>query len=165
MMAIECGSDDGFDIRIVILPCEVLRDDLLNLSLLLSAEILRVPASGRALAIWLAARPPAATAAAVTTAVIVLTFKRPCFTPLLRTRGTTHLPELGFGSRSLDVRMATPSEPCAAIAQMCDHQGFHSGGGRYDPVSHTLRYVVVCDTCHAELREVSAEDYAPRFDP
>jgi hypothetical protein len=48
---------------------------------------------------------------------------------------------------------------------MCDHQGFHSGEGRYDTQSHTLRYVVVCDSCRAELREVSAETYAPRFDP
>ena len=48
---------------------------------------------------------------------------------------------------------------------MCDHQGFHSGEGRYDATSGRLRYVVICDTCHAELREVSNEMYAPRFDP
>jgi hypothetical protein len=48
---------------------------------------------------------------------------------------------------------------------MCDHQGFHSGEGRYDQTSRTLRYVVVCDTCQAELREVSIERYVPRFDP
>ena len=47
---------------------------------------------------------------------------------------------------------------------MCDHQGFHSGEGRYDASSRTLRYVVVCDACRAELREVSVETYAPRFD-
>ena len=28
-----------------------------------------------------------------------------------------------------------------------------------------LRYVVVCDTCHAEVRVVSIEDYAPSYDP
>jgi hypothetical protein len=48
---------------------------------------------------------------------------------------------------------------------MCDHQGFHTGEGRYDAKSRTLRYVVVCDICRAELREVSAEIYAPTFDP
>ena len=48
---------------------------------------------------------------------------------------------------------------------MCDHQGFHSGEGRYDPASRTLRYVIVCDACHAELRVVSVETYAPRFNP
>jgi hypothetical protein len=48
---------------------------------------------------------------------------------------------------------------------MCEHEGFHSGEGRYDAKSRTLRYVVVCDTCHAEIREVSVERYAPAFDP
>ena len=48
---------------------------------------------------------------------------------------------------------------------MCDHRGLHSGEGRYDETSRTLRYVVVCDTCHAELREVSIEAYVPQFDP
>ena len=48
---------------------------------------------------------------------------------------------------------------------MCEHQGFHSGEGRYDPTSRTLRYVIVCDACRAELREVSVENYSPRFEP
>ena len=48
---------------------------------------------------------------------------------------------------------------------MCDHQGFHSGVGRYNATARTLRYVIVCDTCHAELREVSIEKYAPKFHP
>jgi hypothetical protein len=61
--------------------------------------------------------------------------------------------------------MATPTLEGGAIAQMCDHQGFHSGEGRYDSSSRTLRYVVVCDACRAELREVSVENYSPAFDP
>jgi hypothetical protein len=48
---------------------------------------------------------------------------------------------------------------------MCDHEGFHSGQGRYDETSRTLRYVVVCDTCHAELREVANRTYEPKFNP
>ena len=48
---------------------------------------------------------------------------------------------------------------------MCDHEGFLSGEGRYDAKSRTLRYVVVCDACRAEIREVSIERYAPEFDP
>ncbi len=48
---------------------------------------------------------------------------------------------------------------------MCDHQGFHSGEGRYDAQSRTLRYVVVCDACRAEVRVLFAETYAPNFDP
>jgi hypothetical protein len=48
---------------------------------------------------------------------------------------------------------------------MCDHQGFHSGEGRYDEASRTLRYVLVCDACRAELRIVSVERYSPSYDP
>ena len=61
--------------------------------------------------------------------------------------------------------MATPALEAGAIARMCEHQGFHSGEGRYDATSRTLRYVVVCDACRAELREVSVENYSPAFDP
>ena len=38
----------------------------------------------------------------------------------------------------------------------CSHDGFHSGEGRYERATGTLRYVLVCDTCHAEVREVQA---------
>ena len=48
---------------------------------------------------------------------------------------------------------------------MCEHEGFHSGEGRYDATARILRYVVVCDACRAEVREVSIETYAPQFDP
>jgi hypothetical protein len=48
---------------------------------------------------------------------------------------------------------------------MCDHHGFHSGEGRYDAAARMLRYVVVCDACRGEVREVSVEAYAPDFDP
>jgi hypothetical protein len=48
---------------------------------------------------------------------------------------------------------------------MCEHDGFHSGEGRYDAASRILRYVVVCDACRAEVREVASETYAPDFDP
>ena len=47
----------------------------------------------------------------------------------------------------------------------CDHTGFHSGAGRYDTATETLRYVVVCDACGNELREVLVQPYAPSFDP
>jgi hypothetical protein len=46
----------------------------------------------------------------------------------------------------------------------CNHDGFHSGEGRYDATTRTLRYVVVCDRCHGEVREVLVEQYAPAFD-
>jgi hypothetical protein len=28
-----------------------------------------------------------------------------------------------------------------------------------------MRYVIVCDLCHAELRELGVVDYHPRFEP
>jgi hypothetical protein len=47
----------------------------------------------------------------------------------------------------------------------CTHEGFHSGQGRYDQETQQLRYVVVCDSCRSEVREVVSERYAPAYDP
>ena len=47
----------------------------------------------------------------------------------------------------------------------CTHDGFHSGQGRYSQATGRLRYVVICDDCGAELREVTELDYRPDFDP
>jgi hypothetical protein len=47
----------------------------------------------------------------------------------------------------------------------CDHTGFHSGEGRYDAGTGTLRYIVVCDACGAELREILVQPYTPSFEP
>ena len=47
----------------------------------------------------------------------------------------------------------------------CSHEGFHTGQGRYEQQTGQLRYVVVCDQCEAELREVHRESYVPQFDP
>jgi hypothetical protein len=47
----------------------------------------------------------------------------------------------------------------------CTHDSFHSGQGRYSTETQTLRYVVTCDACGSEMREVSTERYAPAFDP
>jgi hypothetical protein len=48
--------------------------------------------------------------------------------------------------------------------KVCTHDGFHSGEGRYDASSATLHYVVVCDSCHAVVREVEVQRYTPTFD-
>jgi hypothetical protein len=45
----------------------------------------------------------------------------------------------------------------------CNHDGFHSGEGRYDVETRTLRYVLVCDACRGEVREVLVQKYAPEF--
>ena len=46
----------------------------------------------------------------------------------------------------------------------CTHDGFHSGEGRYDASTGTLHYVVVCDACHAVVREVDVQRYTPAYD-
>jgi len=50
-------------------------------------------------------------------------------------------------------------------ARDCVHDGFHSGQGRYSRDVGRLRYVVVCDDCLAELREIGAVEYRPHFEP
>jgi hypothetical protein len=47
----------------------------------------------------------------------------------------------------------------------CDHAGFHTGQGRYDHAAQRLRYVVVCDACESEVREIESTAYRPSFEP
>ena len=49
--------------------------------------------------------------------------------------------------------------------QSCDHDGLHSGQGRYDRAQGRIRYVLVCDACDSELRELDSSDYRPQFEP
>jgi hypothetical protein len=49
--------------------------------------------------------------------------------------------------------------------EACEHVGFHTGQGRYDQAAERLRYVMVCDACKAEVRELEAQDYRPLFTP
>ena len=43
----------------------------------------------------------------------------------------------------------------------CPHEGFYSGLGVYSKDSKTLRYVLDCDACGQEMKELLAEEYAP----
>ena len=43
----------------------------------------------------------------------------------------------------------------------CRHDGYYSGVGLYMRDSQTLRYVLVCDACGAEMKEISALEYVP----
>jgi hypothetical protein len=43
----------------------------------------------------------------------------------------------------------------------CEHSGFHSGLGLYSKDSQQIRYVLVCDECGEEVRQVSVEPYVP----
>jgi hypothetical protein len=47
----------------------------------------------------------------------------------------------------------------------CDHVGFHSGRGSYDQLTGQLRYVIICDACEAEMRELETQEYRPQFTP
>ena len=47
----------------------------------------------------------------------------------------------------------------------CEHVGFHSGRGSYDQLTEQLRYVMICDACDAEVRELETQEYRPQFTP
>ncbi len=47
----------------------------------------------------------------------------------------------------------------------CDHNGFHSGVGKLSRDFLSIRFVLVCDGCGEEVREVHVEQYAPEYDP
>ena len=43
----------------------------------------------------------------------------------------------------------------------CQHSGYYSGIGVYSKESRTLRYLLVCEDCGKEIKEVSSLEYAP----
>jgi hypothetical protein len=43
----------------------------------------------------------------------------------------------------------------------CPHTGYYSGTGIYSKDSRTLRYILVCDDCGEEMKEISAVEYSP----
>lgn len=47
----------------------------------------------------------------------------------------------------------------------CDHSGFYSGVGKLSLDFASIRFVLVCDECGEEIREVHVEHYAPAYDP
>lgn len=51
------------------------------------------------------------------------------------------------------------------LDRRCPHAGFHTGRARYRRSTTRLHYVVVCDDCDAELRQVSEIEYVPTFAP
>jgi hypothetical protein len=46
----------------------------------------------------------------------------------------------------------------------CDHSGFHSGVGKMSRDFQSIRFVLVCDGCGEEVREVHVEEYTPGYD-
>jgi hypothetical protein len=43
----------------------------------------------------------------------------------------------------------------------CKHSGYYSGVGLYSMDAQHLRYVLVCDDCGGEMKEISTVEYAP----
>jgi hypothetical protein len=43
----------------------------------------------------------------------------------------------------------------------CEHAGYYSGRGFYSRDSQMLRYVLVCDDCGEEMKQIAALEYAP----
>ena len=43
----------------------------------------------------------------------------------------------------------------------CAHSGFQSGLGLYSREAKEIRYVLVCDECGEEVKQVSTEAYVP----
>lgn len=48
---------------------------------------------------------------------------------------------------------------------ICAHEGFHSVTSRYDRRRKILAFVLTCEGCGAELRELQGERYSPDYDP
>jgi hypothetical protein len=43
----------------------------------------------------------------------------------------------------------------------CQHSGYYSGLGLYSQDLRSLRYVLVCDDCGEEIKQISKVEYAP----
>lgn len=44
----------------------------------------------------------------------------------------------------------------------CAHSGYYSGVGLYSKDARMLRYVLICDDCGEEMKEILAQEYAPK---
>jgi hypothetical protein len=51
------------------------------------------------------------------------------------------------------------------VRSECTHQGFHSVSSRYDRGLGILAFILTCEHCGAELRELQREPYLPHYDP
>lgn len=51
------------------------------------------------------------------------------------------------------------------MSRNCDHNGFHSGEGKLSREFGSIRFVLICDDCGEETREVHVEAYSPDPDP
>ena len=84
-------------------------------------------------------------------------------------------PERGGHARSLVIaerlggsRTARPTPNRGRLGPRsrpaCLHEGFHSGTTRYDRGARLLRFVLVCEDCGTEMREVRRVAYSPQYE-
>jgi hypothetical protein len=43
----------------------------------------------------------------------------------------------------------------------CQHSGFYSGLSLYSQDAHEIRYVLICDECGEEIKQIASEPYSP----
>jgi hypothetical protein len=55
----------------------------------------------------------------------------------------------------------SPRSPYGTEGHDCRHSGYYSGLGVYLQELQSLRYVLICDDCGAEMKEVSRLEYTP----
>jgi hypothetical protein len=51
------------------------------------------------------------------------------------------------------------------VQQTCTHDEFHAISSFYDRQSGVLAFVLMCERCGAQLRELRREPYSPHYDP
>jgi hypothetical protein len=74
------------------------------------------------------------------------------------------------GRGRVAVRSPGAQEPTFAqrslyVQTICAHDGFHGVSSRYDRRRGILAFVLTCESCGAELRELRREPYSPHYDP
>jgi hypothetical protein len=57
--------------------------------------------------------------------------------------------------------LALDTASISSAHNRCAHTGYYSGIGVYARESQILRYVLVCDDCGGEMKQISAVDYVP----
>jgi hypothetical protein len=51
-----------------------------------------------------------------------------------------------------------------AFRELCRHEGFYTATSHYDHPSGVMRFMLVCDACGAEVKDVTRIKYRPRPD-
>lgn len=59
------------------------------------------------------------------------------------------------------MRQGSQRSPYGTQSHDCRHSGYYSGLGFYFQELQSLKYVLVCDDCGTEMKEVSTVEYAP----